>query len=852
MATSSPACLIRNSGDKAAILGEGSPYSYRQLIRAINGFTRAIVAVAGQTALDPGRTPPRVLLNGDNSSAWIQAYYAILQAGMVVVPVDTQSSASDIQYMIDDCQPVLILGSRAREATIREALATSRPGCSADILILEDLQGHDFSAESDSYDFVPALQTTAVLIYTSGTTGSPKGVMLSYQNLFANLEGVCSIIPIYTFDARILMLLPLHHIFPLLGTMMSSLHVGATIVICPTMSGDAIIRTLGEHKATIILGVPRLYSMIASSIESKINASGLVRGLYRLAGRIHSPGFSRLIFGSVHRRFGGAIRFMISGGAALDPAVARLFQTLGFDLLEGYGMTEAAPMITFTRPGTLRPGSTGQALPCVELAIKDGEIVARGPNIMQGYYQRPEETAAILVDGWLHTGDLGSLDAEGFLFITGRRKEIIVLSNGKNINPAELEDALQASHKALVETAVYQEHDRLHAVVVVDPAHLADHERPDPAAWAREQILKLWNRVHPSYKALAGITVADGELPRTRLGKLRRFQLPAFAASQSGFQSREAGSPVAKPNTVRQSPEFTIIQNYLEREKKTSVQPSDHLVTDLGMDSLDTIGFQAFLESSFGMSLPINELAAFDSVGTLADHLAATKTRTSTEVMDWARILAQKFRNSLPKKWLAAPIVNGVLRFVLHSYFRLTTRGLNNIPDGPCIIVPNHQSFFDGFFIASVLRLKQLQKTFFYAKAKHFKGGFLQRLASLNNVIILDVNNNLKDSILKVAEVLKSQRKLIIFPEGTRTNDGKLGDFKKMFAILAQELKVPIVPLSISGAWEALPRGGHFPLPFKPIRLDFLPAIRAGELSYDALTELVRSTIQGKLGYAGA
>jgi len=851
MVTDSPLILIHDGGEHSAIAGS---HSYRQLVQGIHGFSTRLVPYDNFATNDPTSVPPRILITGDNSPAWIMSLYASLQSGYVAVPVDTQANVDDLAFIIADCQPAYIFTSRSREPAVHEALAKSPAAIRPNVLVLEDLAAQDYTSRPNQFSFRPALATTALIIYTSGTTGSPKGVMLSYGNLLANMAAVTNAKnPVYRLNDRIMMLLPVHHIFPLMGTLMVSLYVGATIVMCPAMHGEAIMRTLNDHQVTIMLGVPRLYSMIASGIQSKIQASLVARALFAIASRLQSPGFSRALFGSVHRKFGGALRIMVSGGAALDPAVARVFTTLGFDLVEGYGMTEAAPMITFTRPGTLRPGSPGQVLDGVEIAIRDDEICARGPNVMQGYFGRPEETRAILQDGWLHTGDLGSLDADGYLHISGRRKEIIVLSNGKNINPGELETALEAMSPFLKEVAVYQDHDRLRALAVLDTQAMDAAGIAAQDAWLRETILKPWNRTQASYRSLAGILISTVELPRTRLGKLRRFQLPALAATlggPGGSQVSGAAQLGVRAKALAVLPEFVAIRTYLQHEKQLTIKPGDHLFLDLGLDSLDVIGFQAFLESSFGIEMPLEKLGAFETAGELAEHLAASKTRLSVELLDWAKILATRIRNTLPKTWFTAPLVTAMLRPFLKFWFRLSSRGLANIPDGPCIIVPNHQSYFDGFFISAVLRLRQLRKTFFYAKASHIRGGFLQRLAQLNNIIVLDINHNLKDSILRVAEVLRSQRKLIIFPEGTRTSDGRLGEFKKMFAILSRELQVPIVPVSIRGAWEVLPRGASIPKLFRPVRLDFLPAIPPGSMSYDELTGTVRAMIERKLSPA--
>jgi len=217
-------------------------------------------------------------------------------------------------------------------------------------------------------------------------------------------------------------LLPLHHILPLAGSVVAPLYSRGTAVFTPSLQSEDVVETLQKHKINIIVAVPRFYSMIRKSIREKIDSNKVASLLFKLAEKIDSPKFSKKLFKKVHEKFGGEIEYMVCGGAKLDENVDRDFRTLGFEVLEGYGMTECSPMITFTRPGRVRIGSPGEAFPGMEIKMEDGEILTRGPNVMKGYYNKPEETAKALKNGWLYTGDLDYIDEEGFLFVTGRKK----------------------------------------------------------------------------------------------------------------------------------------------------------------------------------------------------------------------------------------------------------------------------------------------------------------------------------------------------------------------------------------------------------------------------------------------
>ena len=269
------------------------------------------------------------------------------------------------------------------------------------------------------------------IIYTSGTTGTPKGVMLSYQNILYNIRAVSEDVPIYKPDINMMVLLPLHHSFPFIGTLLAPMYVGATVYIAEGLNAESIMKTLKEGKIGFIVGVPKLYEALAKGIMNKINSSTIAKLMYKLAGAIGSRTLSKKLFKAVHQKMGGYIEHLVCGGAALSDEVAQIYKTLGFSVLTGYGMTECAPMISFTRPNRDKIGYSGELLHGLELTFSDeGEILVKGPNVMLGYYNRPEETAEVLKDGWLHTGDLGILDKNG-LKITGRIKEILVTSNGK-------------------------------------------------------------------------------------------------------------------------------------------------------------------------------------------------------------------------------------------------------------------------------------------------------------------------------------------------------------------------------------------------------------------------------------
>ncbi len=811
--------MIELRNKTALIIGD-KHISYSDLLKKVTLFSSKFSL----------QSQDRAVILSENREGWVYAFYSIWAKNGIAVPIDFLSSATEAAYILNDCRPKVVMVSRERHNTIQDALQLT--DLHPQIIIIDDLEQME-CAEEKPASITYSAEETAVIIYTSGTTGSPKGVMLSFKNILVNIKGIAIDFRIFHEGQRTLMLLPLHHIFPLLGTMVMPLNTGGTIAMSPSMVSSDIINTLQKNKITILIGVPRLYAAIFKGVKDKIDQSAVARMLFSLAKRINSQAFSRFVFKSVHNKFGGAIEYCVSGGAALDHEVGYGFKTLGFEVLEGYGMTEAAPMISFTRPGKVKIGATGLPLPGIEVSFDQGEVIARGDNIMQGYYNKPEETAQIIKDGWLYTGDLGHFDELGNIIITGRKKEIIVLSNGKNINPSEIEDELSRHVSLIKEVGIYQDKDQLKGIVVLS-SELAQLDAGEVEKKIRTELFATYNSTVAPYKRILSFSIYDGELPRTRLGKLQRFKLSSLA--QESPRSKE---PVIEP----QSEEYRIIKSFIENEKGCTVLPSHHIEMDLGLDSLDKVGLQVFLQSTFGIEVDSDKLSAIESVQKMAKWVAEHRTRMEVERIDWKRILKEKVNLQLPATWFTGRLFVKASKLVFKLYFGLKAKGMERIPDGPVIIAPNPQSFFDGLFVASFLKNKTIKNTYFYAKEKHIKPTWLRFMANRHNIIVMDLNN-LKDSIQKMGEALKCNKNLIIFPEGTRTNNGKLGEFKKTFAILSKELNIPIVPVSIKGAYEALPKGSFFPKPFRKVRVEFLEPVYPNKNSYESIAEDVQKKIE--------
>lgn len=817
--------LFIKESEKTAIVWREEKISYRRLLQHINSYS----------SLFAKNEVGKAAIYLPNRPEWVYAFYSIWKNNLTAVPIDFMSTVEEVAYILNDCRPEIIFISNDTQKSFNDILPLLQ--YSITVFNLDTIvdNHHQFAAEEiGGFN----KDKTAIIVYTSGTTGSPKGVMLSYDNLLSNIEAVSVHISIYTDSRNVLALLPFHHILPLMGTVIIPLYVHTTIGFSPTMVSEDIISTLQKNNISIIIGVPRLYAAIRKGVMDKINKNAVAKVLFRVARLVNSRSFSKKIFHQVHDKFGGKVEFMVCGGAKLDEDLANDYKTLGFEMLEGFGMTEAAPMITFTRPGRWKIGSPGEAMPGLEVKIVDGEVAAKGRNIMKGYYNRPEETAHVLKDGWLYTGDLGYLDDEGFFHITGRSKEIIILSNGKNINPEEVEKKILAVSDFVAEAGVFMQNDQLSAGLFPNYKALKDEGVINLEEKFRWEVIDKYNKTAAPSKKINKFILFKEELPKTRLGKIQRFKLAEATNSQKSKKEK-----TAEP----QFEEYIVIRDFLKEQKKTEIYPDDHIEIDLGLDSLDKVSFQTFLESTFGIKIPEDTFIHNPTVEKLSRYMKEKKNKLSVEAVKWTEILKEKVDLTLPQSWFTQNLFKNISRVFFKLYFRIQGEGTENLPKGPFILAPNHQSFFDGLFVSVFLKNKIMKNTYFYAKEKYVKFKWVRALANRNNVIVMDINKDLKESIQKLAEVLRKGKNVIIFPEGTRTYTGEVGEFKKSFAILSSELNVPIVPVTIQGANNALPRGSIIPKPWKEIRIKFHKPVYPAGMTYDMISEMVQKLIASDL-----
>ena len=842
---------------------------YRHLVYGeVARQVRALAAAMVRVGLRPG---DRVALVSENRPEWIVAYFAVTAAGGTAVPLDVQLSDGEIATVLEHagCRIGIACGKQAaRLLALNRERALSRvvdldAGASEGRLlafraVLQDAAGaHAVSLPTVTEDAL------ASILYTSGTTGTPKGVMLTHANFLANTRSILDF-GLVNADDNLLALLPLHHAFAF-TVQLILLFAGARLTFPVSLKGPDLIACMQETGVTLLVGVPQLFYMLHKGIFDEMERRPvarrwLLRSLLRLSGALRPRGINlgRIVFAPVHRKFGGRLRILASGGARLDPAIAGDFLALGFTMTEGYGLTETSPAACFNPLDRMRPGSVGIPLPGVEVKVANpdadgvGEIAIRGPNVMKGYYKNPAATAEVMQTGWFLSGDLGFLDADGYLTITGRVKEVIVLSSGKNIYPEEVEEPYLKSPYIKEVCLVPQTAERGGAEV----EGLLALVLPDLDSFRAEGMTNVFETIRwdmenigrnlPAYKRPTGLVIVKEGFPRTRLGKIQRHLVAQRFRDE---RAQAAGVPEAPPSDadvalLEDEMGRRVLEYLREAVKKPVVRFDDNLELDLGMDSLARVEMLVALEEMFGVEIPDEAAAECFTVAEVVEHLQALRgtplgAAAAARRPGWGKILtgsapaevqAMVEASSRPSASVVTAVTRAICAAVFRTAYRLRVQGLRHVPaHGPVILVSNHCSYFDAFILASSLPLRISQQIFYMGFEWFFRHPILAWWGRGVRVIPVDMDTYLMRALQASALVLKQGKGLCVFPEGERSVDGRVRPFRKGVGILARELKVPVLPAHISGAFESWPRGQSLPKIHR-IRVRFGPVVTSEEL----------------------
>jgi long-chain acyl-CoA synthetase len=840
----------------------------------------------------------RAAIFADNHPRWVTTYLGVIAAGCSVVPLDTAFHADQVAKLLKDSGTSLVFVDHKHLKLVQEAAA----GLQVATVVMNG-KDPQAAADLDSIvatgpgSFVPVAVTAdsvAGLLYTSGTTADPKGVMLTHGNLMGEVDAVFGWVKLGPDDA-LLGVLPLFHVLSQMANILIPLVKGARVVHLETLNTTELLRALRERKITAFAVVPQFFYLIHERIFKEIEKRGklarsavkAMMSFTRFARRLGwNPG--KLFFGKIHDTFGDRMRYLVTGGSRFDPQIARDFYALGIDILQAYGLTETTAAAFATSPDNNVIGSVGPPLKGVEGKIVDpqpqeegpdvGEITIRGPLVMKGYWNRPDATEAVLKEGWLHTGDLGYFDAHGNLFITGRQKELIVLANGKNIYPEEIETHYLKS-PYIKEIAVMALEGRpgdptsehLHAVVVPNFEELKHRKIVNSKEVIRFDIEGLSSQI-ASTKRIGSYEIWQEDLPRTTTRKLKRFEIEKKVRANQG---KATDAEISAEQPLSEEDEAWLEQPDVQRalpilrEAATthpeSIRPKDNLELDLGLDSMQRVELLVALEKELGGDVEEAQLAEIYTVRDLVDKVresaASGKSAATsrTQFAGWKAVLQEDPTDpeilALAKPKPFAEVfwfgVSRIAQMIAHDRFHLEVTGLEKLPlQGPYILSSNHQSFLDPLILASLVPWKVFERLFSVGTSEIFGSGFMRRLASWLRVVVLDPDANLIPAMRAGAFGLRHGRVLMLYPEGERSIDGKPRIFKKGAAILSIHMQVPIVPVAIEGFHDAWPRGQAFQ-GFTPLKMKFgdpiypPPESEASEEAYAKLTAEVKARIVG-------
>jgi long-chain acyl-CoA synthetase len=754
--------------------------------------------------------------------------------GGVVVPLDSQLGAQDVLPFLSFSQSQAILVDKLHQEKLEPAL-TNFPA-EIEVVSIESL----CSGSEPVNGFTPYVKKPDDLmsiIFTSGTTGTPKGVQLTRRNIESNVEAVLSQIKV-TPDENILNILPLHHSFACTMGLLTPLFAGATVTFSHSLKSTDLLALMRESGVTIFPGVPKLFTLLDREIFKKVDSLGLFPRtvfwtLYKISKWFRETTgirLGKLFFRQVHAPFGKRLRFFASGGAKLEPGVSERFLNLGLPILEGYGLTETSPVVSLTPPGNPKPGTVGRPIPGVEVRIDSpnedgtGEICVRGPNVMKGYYRNESATEEVLRGGWFHTGDLGMIDPEGNIVITGRAKEVIVLPSGKNIYPEEVEKQYEGTLFVkelcvLPSTSNDGSVKGLRMVVVPDVKELTARGVFNPRERIRSEISSIGSRL-PSYMQITELRLFYDELPRTRLGKLRRNEIEKLLKQQKPSTGEEQLTLSEEENALMEAPHSERFLRRLQEIAGVSgpFHPDQDLSIDLGLDSLTLIQITVLLENEFGVKLKEEELSSVRTIGDVLKRIQDASSEHDYEEKEHSmkNLLAEPPSVPLEEffnadrgiiKRTGIRIAQSFVSLIMRVVYRVRVEGLHKIPKrGPILICPNHQSYIDPILIFALVPGSVLDRLVFVGFGEIFRRPPLSWISRPARLIPTGSAGTLGESLKLSYESLKRGMAVCIFPEGGRTTTGKIMPPRLGTGILSVEAQAPVVPILIEGAINTLSR----------------------------------------------
>ncbi len=850
--------------------GRKEQYTYED----VRELTLRAAGFFADNGIKPG---DRVILFSNNMPEWGITYFGILKAGATAIPIDPASSVDEVIKFAKAGEAAAIVispklleenselrerlveafdrsadnpvrvsakheGSRSSKKTARDTEPVAAAGGGADKSVRAPVVW-TFDEVFEMPDEVEELKRLALLppkvlsnavaslIFTSGTTGKPKAVMLSHKN-FTNMISMLSSVLDMDLTDGVLSVLPMHHTFEFSAGFLTPFSNGTQITYLDELTAEELSHAIEHGHVTGMVGVPALWEMLHRRIKTRLRERGdwiadLADNVIEFNAwiRDNTPfNLGPIVFFPIHQGMGGKMRYLISGGSALSEKVQKDLHGLGFTVLEGYGLTESSPVLTVARPGNkLLKGSVGKPLPGVEVKIDSpdengvGEVLARGQNVMLGYYKNDEATEAVLQDRWLRTGDLGRIDDDGNLFIVGRSKDVIIDSNGKNIYPDEIED-LYGKSGFIKELSVVGLPDddggeKIACLAVPDYEHDIALSRAEVNKKIEDHFREISAGL-PFFKRVKVLHTTSFELPRTATRKVKR---PEVVEMLRALEERDKRKTKAEVESKGDDNALWIrrIVAVVSSRPLSEVAIDDKL-TDLGFDSLMFVELQAAVEDAGGRVVSpdtLNEVQTVRELLTAVNRLDRLK-----RLADEPKSVEKKDEDEIFIPSLVRRIGNAAVDFAQERLYSnvLDTKieGEGNVPQHVNFIVaPNHASHIDTGLVKKALGKDVAEQTVAVAAADYWFDTKYKR-AYMNNfttLVPIERTGSLRQSLRHVTQILNDGYNALIFPEGTRSVTGQIAEFKPVIGYLALNQKIGILPIYLSGTFEAYPKGMTIP-----------------------------------------
>ena len=808
-------------------------YSYNEINYAARRFSQRLVA-AGIQSHD------KIIIWSENRPEWVVAMWGCWLAPCVIIPVDYRASQGLLARVVSIVEGhVVLVGSEVPAPT-----GNVDPWPLKDLLTPERVDARTpLPVNHPNPSTAPA--GLAEIIFTSGATAEPKGVQLTHQNILANIVPVEQEILKYRtygrpfFPLRFLNLLPLSHMFgQAMATFIPPILPGVTVFM-HGYNPSEIVRQIRARRISVLVCVPKMLEVLREHLRH------VVPDIFEQPAKTEHVALRWWRYRRIHRLLGMKFWAFVVGAAPLDPDLEAFWSRLGFLVIQGYGLTETAPIVTLNHPFHARQGTVGTPIKGVEVKIApDGEILVRGGNVTTGYYNAPGATAAAFKDGWFHTGDIGVIDAGGRLSVRGRKKEVIVTPEGLNVFPEDVERVLvdiEGVRDAAIVGATSDGKERVHAALVLEPG-------ADAARVIRDANARL-----EDHQRVRGYSLWPGdELPRTEgTQKLKRGDLRQWV---------ESGDAPSPPSAHGDRSARAVVQQLAgEREIE-----GDTTLEELGLSSLERIELTMALEQQFDQSIDEQSLRAASTVADLEALVASASAPLPTQA---ASGLGQPSAfPSWNRRWAARLVRRLALTAFLLPLTRMfawiTVEGLDRVAatSDPVVYAANHQSHMDGPVILAALPAHRrgrvataAAKEFFAARFHPERFSWRRRATNSLNYFLGSLLFNIfplpqresgtRQAIRYLGELLGDGNSVLIFPEGRRTDTGEIGRFQPGIGMIAARLQVPIIPVRIEGLDRILHQSWRMARP-GPARVAFGEPLRLEGEDYRGLADRVERAVR--------